>query len=108
MKTLLVLAPHPELAETFNDQMDDLRDSVIAQQNAEPLPPDKGLAQLAGIGDEAIVGVDLHVASAGKLGVIAQPFHVLATCGICLVGTHLKFALNFQCDGQRHRRHHLN
>ena len=64
--------------------------------------------RLKRICDETVVGVDLHVASAGKLGVIAQPLHMLATCGICLVSARLKFALDFQGDGQRHRRHHLD
>jgi hypothetical protein len=60
------------------------------------------------IGDETIIRVHLHVAPTRELGIVAQSFDVLATRDICLVGSRLKLALDFQSDGQGHRRRHLD
>jgi hypothetical protein len=47
------LLSNPQLADALNKQIDDMLQAVIdADSNAAP-PPDKGLAQLAGIGPEA-------------------------------------------------------
>ncbi len=53
------LIANPQLADAINQQIDDLLASVVnADEKATP-PPDKGLAQLAGIGPDA--GKDLGV-----------------------------------------------
>lgn len=43
----------PALAETLNDQLDSRMERLIAEHNSEPLPPDRGLAAMAGIGPDA-------------------------------------------------------
>ena len=43
----------PELGEALVRQVDDLLQLLVTQQEGEKPPPDLGLAQLAGIGDEA-------------------------------------------------------
>jgi len=47
------LITNPQLADAITQQIDDMLQSVVAADLAVPPPPDKGLAQLAGIGDEA-------------------------------------------------------
>ncbi|MBK8975639.1 MAG: hypothetical protein IPM29_06910 [Planctomycetes bacterium] len=49
------LIADPRLAEEITRQIDELLESVVEQRRSEPLPPDKGLAQLAGVGPEAAV-----------------------------------------------------
>ena len=47
------LISNPQLADTLNKQIDDMLESVVdADAKASP-PPDKGLAQLAGVGPDA-------------------------------------------------------
>src|SRR3712207_4741999 len=47
------LITNPQLADALNKQIDDMLASVIKADAAAPQPPDKGLAQLAGIGPDA-------------------------------------------------------
>ena len=47
------LLTNPQLAEALNKQFDDMRQAVIDADIAVPPPPDKGLAQLIGVGPEA-------------------------------------------------------
>lgn len=47
------LLENPQLADQITDQLDDLEASVVAQDSQQAPPPDDGLAQLVGIGDEA-------------------------------------------------------
>jgi len=47
------LIQNPQLADALTKQIDDLLQSVVDSDSAAPPPPDKGLAQLAGVGPEA-------------------------------------------------------
>jgi hypothetical protein len=47
------LIANPQLADAITKQVDDLLASVVAADEKAPAPPDKGLAQLAGIGPDA-------------------------------------------------------
>lgn len=47
------LIENPQLADALTKQVDDMLQSVVDADAAAPPPPDKGLAQLAGIGPEA-------------------------------------------------------
>src|ERR1700750_1730646 len=47
------LGGNPPLADALKQQVDDILASVVKQDMQEKPPPDKGLAQLAGIGSEA-------------------------------------------------------
>jgi hypothetical protein len=47
------LTANPQLGDAINKQIDDLLASVVAADDKEAPPPDKGLAQLAGIGPDA-------------------------------------------------------
>lgn len=47
------LTANPQLADALTKQIDDLLDSVVKADAAATPPPDKGLAQMAGIGPEA-------------------------------------------------------
>src|SRR5262245_43778726 len=47
------LTQNPQLADSINKEIDDLLTAVLDQQRREPPPPDKGLAELVGIGPEA-------------------------------------------------------
>src|SRR5215216_5469332 len=47
------LLANPQLADALVKQLDDMMASVIEADNKAPLPPDKGLAQLVGLGPEA-------------------------------------------------------
>jgi len=47
------LIQNPQLADALTKQIDDLLQSVVDADTAAPPPPDKGLAQLAGVGPEA-------------------------------------------------------
>lgn len=47
------LIQNPQLADTIIKQIDDLYQSVVVADAATPPPPDKGLAELIGIGSEA-------------------------------------------------------
>jgi hypothetical protein len=53
------LISNPQLADAINQQIDDLLASVVNADEKTTPPPDKGLAQLAGIGPDA--GKDLGV-----------------------------------------------
>jgi hypothetical protein len=64
--------------------------------------------RLEGIGDEAVVGVDLHVAPTRQLGFILHPLDMLAARRIGLGSASLELALNFQSDRQRHRCHQFD
>ena len=44
---------NPSLADAINRQIDDLVAAAVALDAKAPLPPDKGLAELVGIGPEA-------------------------------------------------------
>ena len=54
------LTAHPELGDALVKQINDLLGAVVGADDAAPPPPDKGLAQLVGIGPEA--ASDLGVA----------------------------------------------
>jgi hypothetical protein len=47
------LIQNPQLADALTKQIDDLLQSVVDADSAAPPPPDKGLAQLAGVGPDA-------------------------------------------------------
>jgi hypothetical protein len=47
------LISNPQLADVLTKQIDDMLASVVANDNGQPPPPDKGLAALVGIGPEA-------------------------------------------------------
>ncbi|HYW43706.1 MAG TPA: hypothetical protein VE959_12670 [Bryobacteraceae bacterium] len=47
------LITNPQLADALNKQIDDMLQSVVDTDSKTPPPPDKGLAQLAGIGSDA-------------------------------------------------------
>src|SRR5271170_2190838 len=47
------LISNPQLADALVKQIDDLLTSAVDADNQVPPPPDKGLAQLVGIGPEA-------------------------------------------------------
>jgi hypothetical protein len=47
------LIQNPTLADAITKQLDDLEAAVVAADQAVPPPPDKGLAQLVGVGPEA-------------------------------------------------------
>src|SRR5262250_1604332 len=47
------LITNPQLADAITKQIDDMLQSVVDADAKAPLPPDKGLAALAGIGPEA-------------------------------------------------------
>ena len=47
------LIQNPQLADALVKQLDDLLNSALKADSNTPLPPDKGLAQLAGIGPDA-------------------------------------------------------
>jgi hypothetical protein len=47
------LITNPQLADALTKQIDDMLQSVVAGDSKTPPPPDKGLAQLAGVGPEA-------------------------------------------------------
>jgi hypothetical protein len=47
------LISNPQLADALTKQIDDLLQSALDADSKAPLPPDKGLAELAGIGPQA-------------------------------------------------------
>src|ERR1700731_849637 len=47
------LITNPQLADALTKQIDDMLQSVMDADAKAPLPPDKGLAQLAGVGPDA-------------------------------------------------------
>jgi hypothetical protein len=47
------LVSNPQLADALTKQIDDLLQGVVVSDNNQPLPPDKGLSALAGIGPTA-------------------------------------------------------
>jgi hypothetical protein len=47
------LIGNPQLGDAINQELESLLESVIRQDNARTPPPDKGLAQLIGVGAEA-------------------------------------------------------
>src|SRR6201988_2856821 len=47
------LVSNPQLADTISKQIDDMLASVVDADSKLPAPPDKGLAQLAGVGPDA-------------------------------------------------------
>src|SRR5271170_8129647 len=47
------LIQNPQLADALVKQIDDLLSSAVDADNQAPIPPDKGLAELVGIGPEA-------------------------------------------------------
>src|ERR1700752_5151465 len=47
------LIKKPELGDALVKQITELLDAVVASDNEQPLPPDKGLGQLVGVGPEA-------------------------------------------------------
>jgi len=47
------LISNPQLADALTKQIDDMLNSVVNADSATPPPPDKGLAQLVGVGPEA-------------------------------------------------------
>jgi hypothetical protein len=54
------LVTNPQLADAITKQIDDMLASVVAADEKAPVPPDKGLAALAGVGPDA--AKDLGVA----------------------------------------------
>jgi hypothetical protein len=49
------LIQNPQLADALTKQIDDMLASVVGADAKAPVPPDKGLAQLVGLGPEAAV-----------------------------------------------------
>ncbi len=49
------LIQNPQLADVINKQLDDMIASVFDADSKMPVPPDKGLAELIGIGPEAAI-----------------------------------------------------
>jgi hypothetical protein len=49
------LISNPQLADALNKQIDDMLESVVDADSKSTPPPDKGLAQLAGVGPDAAV-----------------------------------------------------
>src|SRR6478672_8682609 len=49
------LIANPQLADALTKQIDDMLQSVVDADAKAPPPPDKGLAELAGIGPQAAV-----------------------------------------------------
>src|SRR5215467_8038648 len=47
------LISNPQLADALTKQIDDMLASVVDADAKAPAPPDKGLAQLAGVGPDA-------------------------------------------------------
>src|ERR1700730_12858211 len=47
------LITNPQLGDALNKQIDDMLQSVMDAEDKTTMPPDKGLAQLAGVGPEA-------------------------------------------------------
>ncbi len=47
------LIARPDLGDALVKQITELLDSVVVADNKEPVPPDKGLAQLVGVGPDA-------------------------------------------------------
>jgi hypothetical protein len=47
------LIQNPQLADAINKQIDDMLEAVVDEQHKQPPPPDKGLAELVGLGPEA-------------------------------------------------------
>ena len=47
------LIKRPDLGDALVKQMTELLDAVVIADNGQPVPPDKGLAQLVGVGPEA-------------------------------------------------------
>jgi hypothetical protein len=47
------LISNPQLADALNKQIDDMLESVVDADSKATAPPDKGLAQLAGVGPDA-------------------------------------------------------
>src|SRR6201984_2776505 len=47
------LISNPQLADALNKQIDDMLQSVVDSASQAPPPPDRGLAELAGIGQQA-------------------------------------------------------
>jgi len=47
------LVSNPQLADAITKQIDDMLASVVDADSRAPVPPDKGLAQLAGVGPDA-------------------------------------------------------
>src|SRR5215831_11503420 len=47
------LVQNPQLADAVLKQINDLLDGAVAADTKAPVPPDKGLAQLVGVGPEA-------------------------------------------------------
>jgi hypothetical protein len=47
------LIENPQLADAITDYLDDLQAAVVEAEAQKPVPPDSGLAELAGIGPEA-------------------------------------------------------
>jgi hypothetical protein len=47
------LTQNPQIADAINSQIDDMLAAVVRADSLKPPPPDKGLAQLVGIGPEA-------------------------------------------------------
>jgi hypothetical protein len=52
------LIQNPQLADALNEEIDQLLASVVEAEQKAPPPPDKGLAQLIGIGPEAADDLD--------------------------------------------------
>src|SRR2546423_1019845 len=44
---------NPQLADVVNKQLDDMIASVVDADSRMPVPPDKGLAELVGLGPQA-------------------------------------------------------
>ncbi len=69
------------------------------RQGPQPVVP----FSLERIGDQAVVGIDLHVATPGQLGLVASPVHLLASQLIRLVGAHPELLLHGEGDLEGHR-----
>ena len=60
------------------------------------------------VGDETIIGVDLHVAPPREFSLVTRPLDMLTAQSIGLGGARLEFALDREADLQGHGRHQLD
>ena len=56
------------------------------------------------VGDQAVVGVDLHIPSARQIALVARLLDLLAAQPLPFLGATLQLLLDRQCDLQRQRR----
>jgi hypothetical protein len=77
---------------------------VRVRQGPQPIVP----FPFERIGDQAVVRIDLHVATTGQLSLVAGPVHLFASQAIRFVRAHSQLLLHGQGDLEGHGRHHLD